>query len=174
MANQQKQRGYIEPKWAESRIPAPQQQRIVKRFISGQGIRQIAREESRSRGAVVRIVRSSEVQNYVLEMREAYYGLAVEALEALRRALRSSKDGKIAHQLLADVEVIPGPDQRPRPEVAQDDEEKQVQQWTAKLVRMGIARSLAYGGGQIEEDLEKVGGRLNRKTGKIEPIRTVN
>src|ERR1035437_2962699 len=41
-----------------SRIPAPQTERIMLRFIAGQGIRQISREEGRARQTVTKIGRA--------------------------------------------------------------------------------------------------------------------
>src|SRR6202035_2693923 len=90
-------------KGAHFNVPAPQRERIMKKFISGEGIRKISRDEHRSRGTVSRIVNSAEVQSYVRGLRAEYCGLGTEALEALRRALRTNKDGKIAYQLLADI-----------------------------------------------------------------------
>src|SRR5580704_6251782 len=79
-------------------VPAPQRERIMKKFICGEGIRKISREEHRSRGTVSRIVNSTEVQSYVQGLRAEYYGLGTEALDALRRAFRKCIDGKIAYQ----------------------------------------------------------------------------
>jgi hypothetical protein len=167
-----------EPKATKSahfHVPEPQRERIVKKFISGQCIREISREEHRSRGTVSRIVNSTEVQSYVKDLRAAYYGLGQEALDALRRALRKSTDGKIAYQLLADIGVVPSQEQRQQTATAyqaENDEEAQVAVLMGRLFQVAVHRSLVYGTplGQMEQDLEMAGGRINRKTGAIEAI----
>src|SRR5215469_2973146 len=44
------------------RIPEPQAARIVQRYIAGENIRAIAREEGRDRGTVTRIVKSEDMR----------------------------------------------------------------------------------------------------------------
>jgi integrase len=69
-------------------VPTPQRERIMKKFISGEGIRKISRDEHRSRGTVSRIVNSGEVQGYVQNLRAEYYGLGAEALLEERKQRR--------------------------------------------------------------------------------------
>src|ERR1035437_6820595 len=77
-----------------SRIPAPQSERIMHRFIAGQTIREISREEGRARQTVTKIVRSDQMQSYVQAMREHFYGLGDDALAAVQRALQQQKDAQ--------------------------------------------------------------------------------
>ena len=72
------------------RIPAPQSERILQRFIVGQSIREISREEGRARETVTKIVRSDQMQSYVQAMREHFYGLGGDALAAVQHALSNS------------------------------------------------------------------------------------
>jgi hypothetical protein len=135
------------------------------------GIRRISREEKRSRETVTKIVRSGDVQKYVTEMRAEYFGIGREAMEALRRAIRTSTDGKLAHQLLMDIGVVPTQgEQVAAPDPQDGDEEKQIQIVMAKLIQVAAQRSMVFGTslGQMEVDLESAGGRLNRKTGAVE------
>ena len=141
-------------KLGHSHVPRPQQERIVSKFIQGQGIRQIAREEGRSRETISKIVRSEDVQKYVAELREQYIGLGREAMAALTRALRTSKDGKLAHQILLDIGVV-------RDQVAAEDataqtsardEETEVLLMTGRLVQAAAVRAKTYG-----IPLEKIG-----------------
>src|ERR1035441_3411023 len=67
-----------------SRIAAPQSERILQRFIVGQSIREISREEGRARQTVTKIVRSDQMQSYVQGMRERFYGLGDDALAAVQ------------------------------------------------------------------------------------------
>jgi hypothetical protein len=61
-------------------VPPPQSARITQRYINGESIRQIARDEKRDRATVTKIVRSVEMQLFVQKMREKFYGLAFDAM----------------------------------------------------------------------------------------------
>ena len=61
-------------KSGRSHVPRPQRERIVSRFIQGQGIRQIGVKRD-VRETITKIVRSEDVQNYISELRESYLGL---------------------------------------------------------------------------------------------------
>ena len=76
----------------KSRIPPPQAARIVSRYISGQSIREISREESRDRETIARIVRGNEVQVYLSEMRRNYLSLGKDAIEGIRTKLHKASD----------------------------------------------------------------------------------
>ncbi len=129
-----------------SHVPTPQRERIIGKFVQGKGIRQISREEGRSRGTITKIVRSEDVQTYVTDLRERYIGLGREALDALARALRSSKDGKLAHQVLLDIGVISGQSNAQTFADAEIyDEEREVQVIMGRLVQASIDRARAYG-----------------------------
>jgi hypothetical protein len=79
----------------------------MQRYVAGESIRQIAREEQRDRATVTKIVRSDEMNGVVQKMREQYYGLGFDALDAMQHALQIQKDGRLGHQLLADIGVVP-------------------------------------------------------------------
>jgi hypothetical protein len=93
-------------------VPPPQSARIMQRYIAGDSVRQIAREEQRDRATVTKIVRSDEMNAFVQKMREEYYGLAFEAMDAVRHTLKVQKDGRLGHQLLEDIGVIPSAEER--------------------------------------------------------------
>jgi hypothetical protein len=137
-------------------VPEPQRARIVGKFVQGKGIRQISREEGRSRETVTKIVRSKDVQSYVADLRERYIGLGREALDALTRALRSSKDGKLAHQILVDIGVVSG---QANTGVLADvnvyDQEREVQVMMGSLVQASIERARTY-----RRPLESIGDGL--------------
>jgi hypothetical protein len=84
----------------------------VSRFIAGQSVRKISREEKRDRETIARILRSNEVQLYIQDLRKSYIGLGPEAINALRKRLRSCKDGLLAHRLLSDIGVVPSARER--------------------------------------------------------------
>ncbi len=89
------------------RIPAPQIERIRQRHILGQSQREIARAEGRSRPTIARIVKGEEMQAYVQEMRERFFGLAPDALTTIEHALQEQKDARIALEVLRDIGVAP-------------------------------------------------------------------
>jgi hypothetical protein len=90
-----------------SRVPPPQIERIKQRHIIGQSQREISRAEGRSRPTIARIVKGEEMQAYVQEMRERFYGLAPDALAAIEFALQEQKDAGIALEVLRDIGVRP-------------------------------------------------------------------
>jgi len=90
-----------------TRIPAPQAERIASRYISGESIRKISREEKRDRETVNRIVRSAKTQAYIADLRARYMALGSDAIKSVETTLKSGKDGRLAHQVLGDIGVIP-------------------------------------------------------------------
>jgi len=90
-------------------VPPPQSARIMERYIGGDSIRQIARAEHRDRATVTKIVRSDEMNTVVEKMRERYYGLGFDALDAVQHTLQVGKDGRLGRQLLVDIGVAPSP-----------------------------------------------------------------
>jgi len=84
----------------------------MQRYISGASIRQIAREEQRDRATVTKIVRSDQMQTFVHEMRERFYGLGFDALGAVQHALQIQKDARIGYQLLTDIGVVPSAEEK--------------------------------------------------------------
>ena len=87
-------------------VPSPQSARIIKRFISGQSIRKIAREEKRDRETVKRLVQSDEVREYVLKLRAEFYGLGADAVDAVQHQLQEKKDGRLGLEILKHIGVI--------------------------------------------------------------------
>ncbi len=75
-------------------VPPPQLARIAKRFIAGQSIRKIAREEGRDRETVKRIVQARDVQEYVALLRLQIFELGADAVDAVQHQLREGKDGQ--------------------------------------------------------------------------------
>jgi hypothetical protein len=88
-------------------VPPPQSARIMQRYIGGDSIRQIAREENRDRETVTKIVRSDEMNAFVQEIRERFYALAPDALATIEYALREQRDARIGLELLRDIGVRP-------------------------------------------------------------------
>jgi hypothetical protein len=93
-------------------VPPPQSARIMQRYVGGDSIREIARAEKRDRATVTKIVRSDEMNAVVQEMRERYYALGFDALDAVQHTLRVRRDGGLGRQVLTDIGVIPSPEER--------------------------------------------------------------
>lgn len=128
-------------------IPQPQATRIVQRFIAGDSIRKIAREENRDPKTVAKVVRSEEVAEYIRRTRERFYGLGDDALNAIQRALQGG-DARLGYQLLKDIGAIPTSEevalqqmQQPRP-VTEADQVK-FEMW--KLLTSASERATMYG-----------------------------
>jgi hypothetical protein len=88
-------------------VPPPQSARIAKRFIAGQSIRKIARQEGRDRETVKRIVQARDVQEYVSLLRVQYFELGSDAVDAFHHQLKEGKDARLGLQILKDVGVVP-------------------------------------------------------------------
>jgi hypothetical protein len=84
----------------------------MQRYVTGESIRQIARDEQRDRATVTKIVRSDEMNAFVQELREHYYALGTDAMDAVQHALQVERDGRLGRQLLADIGVIPSAEER--------------------------------------------------------------
>jgi hypothetical protein len=93
-------------------VPPPQSERIMQQYISGDSIREIARKERRDRATVTKIVRSDEMNAVVQKMRERYYGLGFDALDAVQHTLQVRKGGGLGRQVLTDIGVIPSEEER--------------------------------------------------------------
>lgn len=84
----------------------------MQRHVAGESIREIARAEHRDRATITKIVRSNEMNAVVQKMRERYYGLGFDALDAVQHTLQVGKDGRLGRQLLVDIGVAPSPAER--------------------------------------------------------------
>jgi hypothetical protein len=83
-----------------SYFPEPKILRIQQRYINGQNKSEIAREEQVDRGTVARIVQFPEVQNFIAQAQQEFFGLVPDATAALRHALRVEKNPTIALAVL--------------------------------------------------------------------------
>ena len=129
-------------------VPPPQSARIMARCVAGQSVARIAREEKRDRKTVTKIVRSEQMQHHVQQMREQYYGLAELAMDGLRRALAEKNDGRLAHEILRNLGVIPTAEdislqrmRQPRPTTEAD--RVKLEMW--KLLAGACERAEMYG-----------------------------
>jgi hypothetical protein len=154
----------------------PQSERVKARFIAGESIRKIAREEQISREKVTHIVRLEDVQAYIREMREMFFGLGHPALCAVRNALEEEKDARLAYQLLTDIGVVPSASERqiPVPQAtAEDNENTRVQNIMSRLMRVAFERARVFGtpiGEAIERDLKMIGAKFDPTTGAISSV----
>jgi hypothetical protein len=87
-------------------VPIRRVERIKQLCSVGENIRRIAREEVNNHAAVQKIVRSYATHQYVEEVRNNLTGLLGYAVDAIRHALETKKDGKLAYQLLVDLGAI--------------------------------------------------------------------
>src|SRR6266478_1989703 len=96
-------------KRTRNRVPLPQRERILQKFVAGKNITQIAREENRNRESVARIVNGGEIRELVQRMRAELYGLAYASIDAVRHGLQQEKDWRLGYRLLTDIGVILSP-----------------------------------------------------------------
>src|SRR5947209_5592530 len=87
-------------------IPAPQSERIMQRYVAGESIREIARVESRDRATVSKVVKSQDMADYVIAMREKLYSVADDAITTVRKAIQAG-DARLSYEFLKDIGVVP-------------------------------------------------------------------
>ena len=160
------------------RVPPPQRERILQRYVAGESIVKISREEHRNRETVTRIVRSEDMERFVRAMREQLYGLTGDALTAIRHSLQEKKDGRLAFDILSAIGVIPSSEDRrlmaaeaARTQTQGNAVQRKVRE---QLIDLFCAHGKMFGSTspEFEADLNKVGGHLNCTTGEIEPLRS--
>jgi hypothetical protein len=120
----------------------------MQKFVAGESLVQIGREEHRDRDTVARIVKSDEMQEFIRQMREQFYGLAGDAIEAVRYALQNDRDGRLGFQLLTTMGVIPSEAERftlTPTQDAEDAEEAAVAREVEKLAFLTINRAKIFG-----------------------------
>jgi hypothetical protein len=163
-------------KRTRNRVPPPQRERILQKYVEGKSVKDISKEEGRNRETVGRIVHGPEMQQHVRAMRERWFGLAPAAISAVRHALTKQKDGRLGFQLLSSIGVIPSPEERQTLTISEvqteGDEDARAKKIMADLIEMAFERARVFGFRQekLEEDLEQVGGKINSEAGKIEPL----
>jgi hypothetical protein len=147
-------------KLSRNRIPPPQRERILQKYVAGKSVALIAREENRNRESVTRIVRGDEVQALVREMRAQFYGLAFDAIDAVRHTLQQQKDGRVGYRILMNIGAVPGPAEAeanafqarqpareeltPYERVAAQDESGRIHPWGLALVHLAQERNKVF------------------------------
>jgi hypothetical protein len=131
----------------ECRLPRPKVLRIQQRYIAGENQTVIARAEGCDRETVSRIVKSSEMAEYIERMKEEFRGLVPDALVALRYALQAQKDARLAYQVLRDVGVVLPYQLQVQAAVASSlpTEDQGTQEWAMRLGMMAIEKHRIFG-----------------------------
>jgi|HubBroStandDraft_2_1064218.scaffolds.fasta_scaffold00595_13 hypothetical protein len=83
-----------------SYLPVPKILRIQQRYLNGQNKSEIALEENCDRETVTRIVQFPEVQNFIAQAQQEFFGLIPDAMAAVRHALRMEKNPTIGLAIL--------------------------------------------------------------------------
>jgi len=163
-------------KQTRNRVPPPQRERILQKYVAGKSIVEISVEEKRNRETISKIIRGPEMEEFVRAMRERFYALGHDAISAVRHALTEQNDGRLGFQLLVSIGVVPSPEERQllaaRQAATGESKDDRVKTLIAQYIEIAIARARDYGtrSPEFDKDLEKLGGRINYETGKIEPL----
>lgn len=135
-------------KKTRSGVPPPQRVRIIQKYVEGKSVSQIGREEGRNRETITKIVNGEEVIELVQTMRAQLYGLAPDAIAAVRRALQDEKDGRLGYKILMDIGAAPPPEEargnaiqagQPEQEELTPFERASAQDGTGKINRIQLA-----------------------------------
>jgi hypothetical protein len=101
-------------KKVKTTVPPGQQAAMQASYLLGKSIRQIAREMHRDPATVSKIVKSSEMDRIVLDMKEKFFGkLLPKALQSVLFALDEETDGRLGYQVMKDSGVIPRQKEKP-------------------------------------------------------------
>jgi hypothetical protein len=89
-------------------IPVPQQIRIQNRYLMGQSIRKIAREEDRDWTTIAKVLMKSseQMQAYIEEQRAKLFVLTSDAVDVIRKGLKRG-NLEMAYKFLIDTGVMP-------------------------------------------------------------------
>ncbi len=162
-----------------NRVPPPQRERILGKYITGKSITDISKEEERNRETVARIVHGPEMQEYVRTMRERFYALGGDAISAIQHTLQQENDGRLGFQVLASIGVIPSLEERQLLAASlavtgsdEEAEEAGVKRYLGLMIDHAIEVNSMFGRRcpELDAELEKISGRINYETGKIEPV----
>ena len=127
-------------------VPEPQSQRILQRYVNGQSIRSIARDEGRDRSTITKVVHSDQMQVYVQNMKERFVGLGCAAMDTLEYGLVIEKDSRLAYQLLRDIGVIVCNQQGIQPQNEEpSDQDDRVRQVMTRIASIAIRRHEVFG-----------------------------
>lgn len=125
---------------------------IQQRYIRGDNKSAIAKAEGVDRGTVARIVQFPEVQNFIAQMQQEFFGLVPDAMAAVRHALQVEKDAKVAYQILEATGVAPHQGERLHPEATEEDGlDRQ-----SRLIAAVLVESHRNFGVDLSPELEKI------------------
>lgn len=119
-----------------SYLPEAKVLAIQQRYVRGENKSAIAKAEGIDRGTVARIVQFPEVQNFIAQMQQEFFGLVPDAMEAVRYALQVEKDPRVGYRVLEGTGVAPPLGQRLQlPETTlEDGVERQARMMAAVLL----------------------------------------
>jgi len=156
-------------KRSRNRVPPPQRERILQAYAAGKSITDISKQEKRNRETVGKIVHGPEMAAHVQALRERWYGLGSDAIDAVENGLTNQKDGRLGFQVLASIGVLPSPaeiaTQRQAMSPPEDDEAAK-HRIAVGLMACSIERHHALGMPLLEQDwpaVEKVIKERNLK-----------
>jgi hypothetical protein len=83
--------------------------RIVRGWLGGLSIRELARRTGHDRKTISRIIRAPEVQTDLQGLKEKLLGHSEAWVESLNYRIDNEMDGEMAFRLLERFDVIPSP-----------------------------------------------------------------
>lgn len=113
------------------------------------------------------------MQAHVQHMRERFYGLGCDALDAVQHALCKKNDGHLGYRFLVDIGVVPTQGERqtltPQSIVPEKDEAERVFEIVLQLIEVAKERARIFGMPmpelEMQVSLEDVRRQLNLTSG---------
>ena len=140
-----------------SYLPETKILRIQQRYVAGENKSEIAKKEKIDRGTVARIVQFPEVQNFIAQAQQEFFGLIPDAMAAVRHALQVEKDAAIALAVLERTGVTAHRGERmqiPETTASESGYERQARLIAAVLLEANQQMGVPLGP-EIEEALAK-------------------
>src|SRR5580692_10810329 len=136
-----------------SYLPVPKILRIQQRYLNGQNKSEIALEENCDRETVTRIVQFPEVQNFIAQAQQEFFGLIPDALAAVRHALTVEKNPMIGLAILERTGVTAYRGERMQlPATTASESGYERQAWLVASVMLDAREQM---GGSLEPEIEK-------------------
>ncbi len=147
-----------------SYLPKPKILRIQQRYIAGENKSEIARNENCDRETVARIVKFPEVQNFIAQQQQEFFGLIPDAMAAVRYALQVERDPHVAYRVLEATGVAPHPGERLEAPAATAEDREEHQAHGLAAVILETHRNFGF---ELPDEMKKAVEKADRREARF-------